>query len=58
MQYLTTPDIPEGLRPIRYDTVHCRHFQRKFIDYPEEPTGKGKVTYKCVDCGRRKEMKV
>lgn len=58
MQYVTTPDIPEGLRPIRYDAAHCRHFTRSFLPDDTQPDGKSRSKYTCVDCRRVRTMKV
>lgn len=53
------PDIPLELRrPIRYDGAACKHLQRRFVNYPDEPQKGQRIRYTCQDCGRRKEMKV
>lgn len=58
MQYLTTPDIPEGSRPTRYDYSTCRHFSRIFLPDDTQPDGKSRSKYTCVDCRRVRTMKV
>lgn len=58
MQFIANADIPEGLRPIRYDYSTCRHFQRVFLPDENESDGKSRSKYQCVDCRRVRTMKV